>query len=303
MGSLVREIQSDSIRRDVSLSELLRKALVVSKKLKVPDSEWIEAELNGYTDTGFDDLPPYRQVHGDIKVWNPYRGAQPLSVPEAWAEKLSSVALHESAAELEGLIANSTDGSMRSHFPTPLRDKLMSAMEIPLEPFVSFSRARVVGALDAVRNKVLTWAMELEAAGVLGDGLSFSQEEIQAAQSVSYTTVNNIGTMNNSQLQQHSTGPQSMTVTESDHGEALQLLQEIVKVADESAGGGAKQALADAQTLIAQLQSPQPKTSVMRESMDSLRKVAEGAVGGALGDALGTAFPALVKLLAAAGFS
>ncbi|CEM57818.1 hypothetical protein ABFU56_08875 [Xanthomonas campestris pv. campestris] len=303
MASLVREIQSDAIRRDVSLSELLRKALVVSKKLEVADSGWIEAELNGYVNTAFDDLPAYRQVHGDLKVWNPMRGAMPLSMPGDWADKLSAVPLNESAAELEGMISNVKDGSMRSFFPAAIRDGLMSKMSIPLEPYVVFSSTRIVGALDIIRNKVLTWAIELEAAGVLGDGLSFSREEIQAAQSVSYTTVNNIGTMNNSQLQQHSSGIQSMSLSEGALEEVMQQLQKIVDVADQSAGGPARQALADAQTLMAQLQSPTPKTSVVRESMDSLRKVGEGAIGGALGNALSSAFPVLLKLLATAGFN
>ena len=238
MASLVREIQSDAIRRDVSLSELLRKALVVSKKLEVADSGWIEAELNGYVNTAFDDLPAYRQVHGDLKVWNPMRGAMPLSMPGDWADKLSAVPLNESAAELEGMISNVKDGSMRSFFPAAIRDGLMSKMSIPLEPYVVFSSTRIVGALDIIRNKVLTWAIELEA-----------------------------------------------------------------DVADQSAGGPARQALADAQTLMAQLQSPTPKTSVVRESMDSLRKVGEGAIGGALGNALSSAFPVLLKLLATAGFN
>ena len=57
MSSLVFELQRDALNRNASVSDLLRKALVVSKKLKISEFEkWVTNELNGYSE----DIPDYR---------------------------------------------------------------------------------------------------------------------------------------------------------------------------------------------------------------------------------------------------
>ena len=51
MAGLVSELQKDALDSNVKLSDLLRKALVVATKLKMPDFKtWIQKELNGYGD-------------------------------------------------------------------------------------------------------------------------------------------------------------------------------------------------------------------------------------------------------------
>jgi len=65
--SLIDELQLDASDGSVSVSDLLRKALVVAAKLGVSDiPEWINKELSGYHDG--DTLPSYRIVHGAIKA-------------------------------------------------------------------------------------------------------------------------------------------------------------------------------------------------------------------------------------------
>jgi len=47
--SLVLELQKEALDQRVSVSHLLRKALVVVRKLKLSEFQnWIEIELNGY---------------------------------------------------------------------------------------------------------------------------------------------------------------------------------------------------------------------------------------------------------------
>ena len=48
MASLVQELQKEALDPNVKVSDLLRKALVVSKKLGIAEIEaWINKELNG----------------------------------------------------------------------------------------------------------------------------------------------------------------------------------------------------------------------------------------------------------------
>lgn len=52
MPSIVVELQRDSLNPAVSVSDFLRKALLIATKLDVPAFKtWIENELSGYRDS------------------------------------------------------------------------------------------------------------------------------------------------------------------------------------------------------------------------------------------------------------
>ena len=71
MSSIVLQLQQESLDRSVSVTDLLRKSLVVSRKLKLREFEaWINAELIGYGSQ--DEVPLYRKVKGSVKFFNPY---------------------------------------------------------------------------------------------------------------------------------------------------------------------------------------------------------------------------------------
>lgn len=81
MASLVLELQRDALDKSVSTTDLLRKALVVARKLKVTDLvEWLTHELNGYPEGA--DVPEYRKLQGELKVHNPYHGWMPLMMSQ-----------------------------------------------------------------------------------------------------------------------------------------------------------------------------------------------------------------------------
>lgn len=82
MTSVVVDLQTEAMSRSVPISDLLRKALVVARKLRVDDfREWIELELSGYGTSG--DIPDYRETTGQVKAWNPYNGWIPVHFPDA----------------------------------------------------------------------------------------------------------------------------------------------------------------------------------------------------------------------------
>lgn len=200
MSSLVLELQAEALDRNTPVSDLLRKALAVSKKLGVTQIEkWLSHELNGYPRDS--EIPPYREVHGLIKVWNPYHGWQPVHFgdPEM-GEKLAARKIMQPIGELDSLNPKQ-GGSLQIPFPEPIKNRLIRGMDIALEPTLQVAPSEVVGILDAVRNNILEWALELEQEGILGEGLTFSREEKQAAGQITYQITNNIGSMSNSQLQ------------------------------------------------------------------------------------------------------
>ena len=57
----------------------------------------------------------------------------------------------------------------------------MRGMEFPFRPALEVSRSSYVAILDKVRNTILNWSLKLEADGILGEGLTFSQQEKKTA--------------------------------------------------------------------------------------------------------------------------
>lgn len=131
MASVVLELQQDALDRRVPVTDLLRKALVVAHKLSMREFEqWVTQEINGY---GKDDqVPEYRQIHGQVKAWNPYRGWQPVTFkdPEI-GERLSVRPCGQSIAELESLF----EGEKR---PSTLHMPFSIAMERHMSKATSF---------------------------------------------------------------------------------------------------------------------------------------------------------------------
>jgi hypothetical protein len=87
--------------REVPISDVLREALVIAKKLDVADfAAWIEAELYGYRDLS--KVPLYRVLPTSVEVFNPYHGWQPVIFQSAReAEHFAKSRIVESVSQIE----------------------------------------------------------------------------------------------------------------------------------------------------------------------------------------------------------
>ncbi len=280
MQSLVLALQQDALNEDVSTVALLRKALVVAKKLDVGEiEEWLSNELNGYAEGK--EIPEYRYLSGELKVFNPYRGWMPLHFGNPRdAERLSRRATSQSIAELEKL---GTGDSAHMPFPPAIEKRLMDGMEIPLRPSLHISTTQIGGIVGRVRNTVLEWALSLEKRGILGEGMAFTAQEKETAHSV-YHIRNFIGSMTDSQIQQD-------TENSSQSYEKSIDLQAVRAILGELRGRKEELRLAmdDRRRLDELLEnvgkevnSPNPKTGVVRQGLSSIRSIVEGAAGSAL---------------------
>jgi len=64
--SIVLELQKEALDRNCSVSDLLRRALVVAKKLKLAEFErWVGNELAGYKGP-VNEVPEYRVLLGQV---------------------------------------------------------------------------------------------------------------------------------------------------------------------------------------------------------------------------------------------
>jgi hypothetical protein len=214
MPSLVEELQRDAMDEHVSLGNLLRKALVVATKLKLAEfRKWVEQELKGYTKGP---VPDYRHTSGRPTLnCGPY-GAKPIVIEdEELADGLSRYVERNSITFVEELVRKGDasgwlyidyEGQVRDYFLAPYRRMApgIPQLHIPVTSYVPI--------LHAVRNAILEWSLKLEAEGIVGEGMSFSPQEKEAAQKEAKDLGNPInfihveGNMVNSTIQQGSDG-------------------------------------------------------------------------------------------------
>lgn len=279
MSGLVVELQRDALDRNVRVSDLLRKAFVVSKKLNIQDmQQWICCELNGY-EVGVE-IPDYREVSGTPKVINPYHGLQSINIQSAsLADSLSRTRIGQSVGEIDKLSESAENNYLYIDYPIDIKNDLMSSMRVPLNPILVIPSIFAISILDSVRNKILDWSLELESQGVIGEGMSFSEKEKQAANPVNYSVTNNIGSMNNSQLQQDSSNAnQTLTVTQSELADVESFIKELKEQISQIPLSQPEQDELHSEilTVDTQLSSPKPKSLIIKESLKSIRALLEG---------------------------
>jgi hypothetical protein len=173
--SLLDEIQVAATDPSHSLSDLLRKCQILAFRLRhEPFKDWVSHELNGYPDDAT--LPDYRGLlRGEIKadLAGAFgRGAKNVSVPltnfpQEVRERATQFKLYQGVAVLESLVADARsngDPRVLSLFPAELAaltpvwqgyQTIAMWLEIPI--------ASVVGILDQVRSRALTFTLEIEA--------------------------------------------------------------------------------------------------------------------------------------------
>jgi AbiTii len=292
MTGIVLELQRDALDRSTRVTELLRKALVVARKLRLAEFQaWVERELVGYSGEDADRFPDYRRLRGQVRGHNPYTGQwMPLFFEDAaMAEVVSVRANKQPLPEIEDLVSRGTIGTFHMPFPESIRKELSKGFDFETQISLFTDKAALVGVLEAVRTIVLNWSLKLEEDGIMGEHMSFTDKEKAAASAVPQNVNNFFGPVHGQQLQQGNT---SATQTQFNlQLDPQTLLALVVKLRTETGGLGLSEELAaeltaDTNTLEQQAKSPAPKSGIVRETLKSIRSVLEGATGGAAGQLL-----------------
>lgn len=184
MAGLVEQLQEEALDSTKPITDLLRKALVVAKKLSIEDFEkWVTAELNGYNVTKIEP-PEYRKVAGEIKAYNPYNNFHmPIIVEDT---KVASVLqcryLLFPISVMQGFLDDKTRNSdtLLVSFNHEAEKYLCDGANW-VKPKLYISVKSIAAIVDNVRNTVLQWALKLEQEGIIGEGMSFSEKEKEKA--------------------------------------------------------------------------------------------------------------------------
>jgi len=280
MPSLIEQLQQEALDANVTLSDVLRKARVVALKLGLREpAEWIEHELSGYL--AGSTVPDYRTLVGMPQMLHPVLGWRPLAFNDAETNQLLSMALmRQPAAEIERLLAY--DGPIATYEPRQVQ-MLREATDTDFaQAGVLLGKSSLVAVLDAIRNRILDWSVQLELAGVRGEGtLSFSKRDREAAAAVTFnisggTFVGAVGPVS---------GHASVTasnVTQPQLDAALRSLADQITALKDQMGlteENKARLNAAAAELTTELAKPAPDQSMLRQLVASIRQVAEGAMG------------------------
>ena len=179
MEGLVIELEKEALDEKISVESLLRKAYLVARKLKLKEFEdWIIKEQNGYEG----EVPDYRMINGNYKAWNPYRGWMPVILTPEMGKFMSKIPLHTTISSLtETYISHKND--IQFTLGAELNNWLNKTTDGFETQFVfDTSRSEIYRILSTVRNKILDWSLLLEENGIIGEGMTFTEEEKKKAQ-------------------------------------------------------------------------------------------------------------------------
>lgn len=173
--SLLREIQSDAVDANVDVSVVLRKCKVLAARLGNEDFKlWVERELNGYPSK--DDLPEYRvlRVQSRGHFFGMFQSAlknaviPPSVIPEEFRDFVNTEYLMQPISFYASLIvgAKGSKGTLRSPWPADLivavQSKIYQDMNLG-EAWKVIPYGAIVALLDTVRNRILSFVLEIEA--------------------------------------------------------------------------------------------------------------------------------------------
>ena len=284
MPALIPELIAMATDPSIKTSALLRKAMVAARLLQQPEwASWIGYELQGYPDEI--ELPLYRQMRCELKARVPGRGLIPILFDNPQVANIYTwCRCGQPIGPLEEAVI--PGNNLGFSFPPDMAAIMMQELQISMVPERVLGANQVRALIDAVRDKLLTWALDLTEAGIRGDGMSFTPQEQQQAQQLAPVNIHIGGDAPGFQFMQSSPGgQQQQTVTDEQKAEALAALlpwlQQVI-AQGQLQGEACAELQAELDTLKAQATSPNPKWPVIGVVAGSVRAVLEGAGGGVL---------------------
>ncbi len=172
--SLLREIQDAAIDSDAPITDLLRRCKILAARLGNEElARWADQELEGYESQ--EDLPNYRIL--SVSSYGHFSGPfgsglknaliPPISVPEDFREIVETAYIFDPIGSLaEGLAGEGTDTTLRSEWPANMVVLVGSNIYrnmTCLSAWRLIPRGSLMGILDTVRNRVLSFALAIEA--------------------------------------------------------------------------------------------------------------------------------------------
>lgn len=159
LKNTVSELQRDALDKEFDLESLLRKAYIISTKIKSLDFEkWVQCEQNGYDDN----IPEYRRIEGKLVGVNFRNGEFEVIFSDRDMEKgFTTIKLPNKISELYALYNEAQEGKLAMEC-TPYNNKELSeACGEECRFRLEFSKIQLYSIFQSVRNNILKWSLTL----------------------------------------------------------------------------------------------------------------------------------------------
>ena len=173
--TLLRDIQKACTSTETHVADLLRKCKILAVHLKSSSfDQWVDRELNGYKNK--EELPDYRKLTQLHSLGNFDRGFGNILVnapiaasllPKQYQEVAKTEYLYEGISVYEDLISASDKGDDKDCFQVMWTDALVGILNHEREAYCLSAwkvipRGALIRVLNAVRNKILGFALDIE---------------------------------------------------------------------------------------------------------------------------------------------
>jgi hypothetical protein len=281
-NSIVMQLQEECHNSSIKIDDLLLKSKTIAYKLNQPEPlEWIESELKGYDSIGIH-FPKYRNINCQIEYLHMNYGWLEVTFKSReMFETISQMKITHSIAEIISIIDNNDSHVYLNHFQE-IVNVLRNDIYPRREQFRWVSpKGQFENIIYQTRSKILDWTLELEKAGVLGEGLSFSPQEKKDAIMPTHqifngnTNIINGDVAGNGSIAIH----QSSNFTIEQVNDLLQQIEGNIAALPESC----KQPITDEiEQIKHEITSGTHDKSKIRKSLESIKKISESASGNLL---------------------
>lgn len=170
--TLLRKIQEQAIDGGTDLSSLLRSCTVLGARLGNQEFRtWVSSELNGYREAKY--LPEYRviSVRSKANFSGPFGSGlrngdiPPSMIPAKFRDALYYVRIQDPVASIQDLV-RTDQPALQAAWPPEIAQFVGSQIYEHLnciQAWQTIPRNALVAVLDAVRNRLLEFAIEIEA--------------------------------------------------------------------------------------------------------------------------------------------
>src|SRR5262249_16778866 len=144
----------------------------------------------GYKDKS--KIPDYRELRGNPVSYSPYYGWNRMmtyNLDPDQVDDITTFRFHQPISHFETSPNDKGDSIFVTYNPD-VEGILTGALHNRAMPALEFHRTQYQGVLDAVRNIVLEWTLRLEKDGVLGEGMTFTSEEVRKGSTLNLTVHN-----------------------------------------------------------------------------------------------------------------
>ncbi len=238
---LLHDIQLDATNSDVSLSNLLRRCMILAYKLNNAEfKQWVEHEINGYPN----DIPvPAYRIHKNEPRANAISysvritdGSLPYgAIPAEYYAKATELHFREGVAHFINI---PDDGTLKSYWEQALVEivnrRIDKRMQIT-QAYIPISPGVFTGMLDVIRNKILEFALKIEAENPDADTVPSGSNPIpqEKVNQIFYTTVVGPASVGGNFQQLVVNGKEDLRQTLLEQGADPECLDELDEVLDE----------------------------------------------------------------------